>query len=152
MSRRVVVTGLGMVTPLGTGVDISWKGLLEGRSGIRRITLFDASDLPCQIAGEVTDFEVDRFVEKKEQKKMDRFIKLGLAAAIMAMEDSGLTLTEDDAERVGVYVGSGMGGLPAIEHFKKVLLEKGPKRISPSISKKCCWKKVPRGSLPSLFL
>jgi 3-oxoacyl-[acyl-carrier-protein] synthase II len=120
-----------MVTPLGTGVDISWKGLLEGRSGIRRITLFDASDLPCQIAGEVTDFEVDRFVEKKEQKKMDRFIKLGLAAAIMAMEDSGLTLTEDDAERVGVYVGSGMGGLPAIEHFKKVLLEKGPKRISP---------------------
>jgi 3-oxoacyl-[acyl-carrier-protein] synthase II len=131
MSRRVVVTGLGMVTPLGTGVDISWKGLLEGRSGIRRITLFDASDLPCQIAGEVTDFEVDRFVEKKEQKKMDRFIKLGLAAAIMAMEDSGLTLTEDDAERVGVYVGSGMGGLPAIEHFKKVLLEKGPKRISP---------------------
>ncbi|TNF55639.1 beta-ketoacyl-[acyl-carrier-protein] synthase II [bacterium] len=131
MSRRVVVTGLGMVTPLGTGVDISWKGLLEGRSGIRGITLFDASDLPCQIAGEVTDFEIDRYIETKEQKKMDRFIQLGLAAAIMAMEDSGLTITKDDAERVGVYVGSGMGGLPAIEHFKKILLEKGPKRISP---------------------
>jgi len=131
MSRRVVVTGVGMVTPLGTGTEKSWKRLLEGRSGIRRITQFDSSGFQCQIAGEVPDFEIDQFVEIKEQKKMDRFIHLGLAAAIMAVEDSGLKITEKNAERVGVVVGSGIGGLYSIEYYHSVVLEKGPKKISP---------------------
>lgn len=131
MKRRVVITGVGMITPLGTGTEKSWKGLLEGRSGIKIITHFNPEGLPCQIAAEVPDFEIDRFIEIKEQKKMDRFIHLGVAAATLAMEDSGLKVTESNADRVGVIVGSGIGGLSAIEHYKQVLLEKGPKRVSP---------------------
>lgn len=131
MNKRVVVTGIGMVTPLGTGTEKSWKGLLEGCSGVRRITQFDSTGFPCQIAGEIPDFEINQFIEIKEQKKMDRFIHIGLAAAIIAMEDSKLKITKSNAERVGVLVGSGIGGLPAIENYHKVLLEKGPKRISP---------------------
>lgn len=131
MNKRVVVTGVGMITPLGTGTEKSWRGLTEGRSGIRRMTHFDPAGFSCQIAGEVPDFEVDRFIDIKEQKKMDRFIHLGLSAAMMAMEDSGLKITKKNAERVGVIVGSGIGGLPAIERYHKVFLEKGPKRISP---------------------
>lgn len=129
--RRVVITGVGLVTPLGTGTEKSWKGFIEGRSAVRRINSFDPSGLPSQIAAEVLDFEVDRFVEAKEQKKMDRFIHLGLAAATMAVEDAKLEITESNAERVGVIVGTGIGGLPAIEHYSKVLNEKGHKRISP---------------------
>jgi len=129
--RRVVITGAGMVTPLGTGTEKSWKGIIEGRSGVRRITHFDPADIPCQIAAEVPDFEADSFIEPKEQKKMDRFIHLGLAAAVMAMEDSGLKITADNSERVGVIVGSGMGGLPAVEHYTKVLNERGHRKISP---------------------
>jgi len=120
-----------MVTPLGTGTEKSWKGLIEGRSGVRRITHFDPADIPCQIAAEVPDFEADRFIEAKEQKKMDRFIHLGLAAAVMAVEDSGLKITADNSERVGVIVGSGMGGLPAIECYTKVLNERGHRKITP---------------------
>ncbi len=131
MNKRIVVTGVGMVTPLGTGTGKSWKSLLKGRSGIRKITQFDASAFPCQIAGEVPDFDVDQFIDTKEQKKMDRFIQLGLAATTMAMEDSGLKITDANADRVGVLVGSGMGGLPAIEKYHKILLEKGPRRITP---------------------
>jgi 3-oxoacyl-[acyl-carrier-protein] synthase II len=131
MKRRVVVTGVGLITPLGTGTDKSWKGLLEGRPGIRKISHFDPEGLPCQIAAEVPDFEIDRFIEIKEQKKMDRFIHLGLAAATLAMEDSGLKVTESNADRIGVTVGAGIGGLSAIEHYKQVLIEKGPKRVSP---------------------
>ncbi|MEW6715737.1 MAG: beta-ketoacyl-ACP synthase II [Nitrospirota bacterium] len=129
--RRVVITGVGMVTPLGTGTEKSWKGIIEGRSGVRRITHFDPADIPCQIAAEVPDFEADRFIEAKEQKKMDRFIHLGLAAAVMAMEDSGLKITAENSERIGVIVGSGMGGLPAVEHYTKLLNEKGHRKISP---------------------
>jgi len=131
MKRRVVVTGVGLITPLGTGTEKSWKGLLEGRSGLRKISYFDPEGLPCQIAAEVPDFEIDRFIEVKEQKKMDRFIHLGLAAATLAMEDSGLKVTESNADRIGVIVGAGIGGLSAIEHYKQVLLEKGAKRVSP---------------------
>jgi len=131
MKRRVVVTGVGLITPLGTGTEKSWKSLLEGRSGLRKISHFDPEGLPCQIAAEVPDFDIDRFIEVKEQKKMDRFIHLGLAAATLAMEDSGLTVTESNADRIGVIVGAGIGGLSAIEHYKQVLLEKGPKRVSP---------------------
>ena len=129
--RRVVVTGVGLITPLGTGTEKSWKNLLDGRSGIRKITQFDATHFPCQVAGEVPDFEINQFIEIKEQKKMDRFIHFAFAAAKMAVEDSGLKITKDNADRTGVLVGSGIGGLSAIEHYHTVLLEKGPKRISP---------------------
>jgi len=129
--RRVVVTGIGLVTPLGIGVKESWEGLIEGRSGIGPITLFDATDFPTKIAGEVKGFEPSDFIEQKEIKKMDRFIQFALAASSMAMEDSALKITDENADRVGVIVGAGMGGLPAIEHYHKVLLEKGPRRITP---------------------
>ncbi len=129
--RRVVVTGIGLITPLGIGVEKSWEGLIQGRSGIRKITYFDASSFPTQIAGEVEGFNPEDFIELKEIKKMDRFIHFGLAASIMAVRDSRLQISEQNAERVGVYVGAGLGGLPAIEHYHKVLLEKGPKRITP---------------------
>ena len=129
--RRVVVTGLGLITPVGVGVEKSWNGLIAGRSGVRRITHFDASAFPTKIAGEVDGFVPDDYIEPKEIKKMDRFIHFGVAASTMAMQDSALKIDEHNAARVGVYVGSGMGGLPAIEHYHKILLEKGPRRITP---------------------
>ncbi|RJQ22837.1 MAG: beta-ketoacyl-[acyl-carrier-protein] synthase II [Nitrospiraceae bacterium] len=131
MKRRVVITGAGMITPLATGTEKSWKSLLEGRSAVRKITHFNPDGLPCQIAAEVPDFEIDRFIELKEQKKMDRFIHFGLAAATLAMEDSGLKVTKENATGIGVIVGAGIGGLSAIEHYNQTLLEKGPKRVSP---------------------
>ncbi len=120
-----------MITPLGTGNEKSWKGLIEGRSAIRRISHFDPEGLPCQIAAEVSDFEIDNFIEIKEQKKMDRFIHFGLAAATLAMEDSGLKVTEHNADRIGVIVGAGIGGLSSIERYTKILNERGPKKVSP---------------------
>jgi 3-oxoacyl-[acyl-carrier-protein] synthase II len=129
--RRVVITGLGMITPLGTGNEKSWKGLIEGRSAINKISHFDTEGYPCQIAAEVSDFDIDQFIDTKDQKKMDRFIHLGLGAATLAMEDSGLKVTDQNADRVGVIVGAGVGGLPAIERYEKILLERGPKRVSP---------------------
>lgn len=129
--RRVVITGLGLITPLGIGVESSWKAFIEGRSGIGRITTFDPSDLPVQIAGEVKDFDPSLYIEPKEIKKMDRFIHFAVAASTMAIEDSGLRITDENAERVGVIIGSGIGGLPAIEHYHKVYLEKGYRRITP---------------------
>ncbi len=129
--RRVVVTGVGAVSSLGTGVDKNWSALTAGKSGIDLITRFDASDLPSQIAGEVKDFDPTEFMPKKEVKKMDLFIQYSLAAAEMAMEDSALQVTDENAERVGVLVGSGLGGLPAIEKYHDVLNDKGYKRVSP---------------------
>ena len=129
--RRVVVTGVGAISSLGTGTDKNWAALTEGKSGIDLITRFDASDLPSQIAGEVKDFDPTVFMPKKEVKKMDLFIQFSLAAAELAMEDSGLQITEENAERVGVLVGSGLGGLPAIEKYHDVLNNKGYKRVSP---------------------
>ncbi len=129
--RRVVVTGLGLITPLGIGVEKSWAGLVQGRSGVRRITHFDATAFATQIAGEVEGFNPEDYIEPKEIKKMDRFIHFGVAAATMAMEDSRLKIDQSNAERVGVYVGAGMGGLTTIEHYHKVMLEKGPRRITP---------------------
>jgi 3-oxoacyl-[acyl-carrier-protein] synthase II len=129
--RRVVVTGLGVVSPLGTGVEKTWDGLINGRSGIDRITRFDASDLPTQIAGEVRDFNPEDYIDKKEIKKMDLFIQYGLAASCEAYADSGFEITPENAERVGVIVGSGLGGLPTIENYHSVLLERGYKKISP---------------------
>lgn len=129
--RRVVVTGLGLVTPLGIGVKDSWEAMLDGRSGIGIINTFDSSDLPVHIAGEVKGFDPSTYIELKEIKKMDKFIHFALAASIMAVEDSGIKITGDNAERVGVIIGSGMGGLPAIEHYHKTYLEKGYRRITP---------------------
>ncbi len=129
--RRVVVTGLGLITPLGIGVEKSWNGLVQGKSGIRKITQFDASAFHTRIAGEVEGFNPEDYMEPKEVKKMDRFIHFGLAAATMAMEDSRLKINDGNAARAGVFVGAGLGGLPAIERYHKVLLEKGPKRITP---------------------
>ncbi|MBI3809684.1 MAG: beta-ketoacyl-ACP synthase II [Nitrospirae bacterium] len=131
MKRRVVVTGLGLITPLGIGVEKTWSALCAGKSGVRRITKFDPSNHACQIAGEVTDFNPADYIEKKEIKKMDTFIHYAIGASQMAVDDSGLKVTEENADRVGVYIGSGIGGLPAIEAYHKVLLDKGPDRVSP---------------------
>jgi len=131
LTRRVVVTGMGLVTPLGTGLEKTWKALCAGKSGIGRITRFDPTDYPCQIAGEVPDFDPAAFIEKKEIKKMDTFIHYAVGASQMAVDDAGLKVTEENAERVGVYIGAGIGGLPAIEHYHKILLEKGADRVSP---------------------
>jgi 3-oxoacyl-[acyl-carrier-protein] synthase II len=129
--KRVVVTGLGLITPLGLGVETSWRNLVNGKSGIRRITRFDASAFQTQIAGEVDNFQPEDYIEYKEVKKMDRFIHFAVAAATLALNDSGLKITNGNADRTGVLVGSGMGGLQAIEHYHSVLLEKGPRRITP---------------------
>ena len=129
--RRVVVTGIGLVTPLGIGLEKTWKALCAGESGIARITRFDPADYSTQIAGEVKDFDPAAFIEKKEIKKMDLFIHFAVGAAQLAAEDAGLNVTPENAERVGVYIGSGIGGLSSIETYHKVLQEKGPDRVSP---------------------
>lgn len=129
--KRVVVTGLGLVSPLGIGVEASWNAAVAGKVGIGPITQFDASTYPVQIAGEVKDFDAAQYIDAKEIKKMDRFIHLAMAASMMAMEDSGLKITPENAERVGVVIGSGIGGLNSIEHYHTVLLEKGHRRVSP---------------------
>ncbi|HEY6839063.1 MAG TPA: beta-ketoacyl-ACP synthase II [Geobacteraceae bacterium] len=129
--RRVVVTGVGVVSPLGTGNQKNWDALVAGRSGVAPITRFDATDFPVRVAGEVKDFVAEEFIEKKEIKKMDLFIQYALGAAHYAMEDSGLQITEANAERVGVLVGAGLGGLPTIERYHDVLKESGYRKISP---------------------
>ncbi len=131
LKKRVVVTGLGLVTPLGIGVEKSWQALCEGNSGVDKITLFDPKDLTTRIAAEVKDFNPSDWIEQKEIKKMDRFIHFAVAASQIAMDDSGLRINSGNADRTGVIVGSGMGGMAAIEYYHSVLMEKGPKRISP---------------------
>ncbi|ALC16797.1 beta-ketoacyl-acyl-carrier-protein synthase II [Desulfuromonas soudanensis] len=129
--RRVVVTGVGVVSALGTGTEKNWTALMQGKSGIDLITRFDASEFPTRIAGEVKDFNPEDFIDKKEIKKMDLFIQFSLAAAELAMKDSGLQITDENAERVGVLVGAGLGGLPAIERYHQAMTEGGYKKISP---------------------
>jgi 3-oxoacyl-[acyl-carrier-protein] synthase II len=129
--RRVVVTGLGIICPLGTGVEESWRGIVSGKSGIGPITQFDASSFPTRIAGEVKNFEVEKWMEKKEARRNDRFIQFALAATEMALQDSGLDMAKEDAERVGVIIGAGLGGLSSIEETHRVFMEKGVKRIGP---------------------
>jgi len=129
--RRVVVTGLGLVTPLGTGVDKTWKALCAGESGVGRITRFDPSGYDAQIAAEVKDFDPAQFIEKKEIKKMDTFIHYAVGASQLAVDDAGLKVSPEEATRVGVYIGSGIGGLGSIEHYHDVLKDKGPGRVSP---------------------
>ncbi|HVG02338.1 MAG TPA: beta-ketoacyl-ACP synthase II [Nitrospira sp.] len=130
-TRRVVVTGLGLVTPLGTGVEKTWKALCAGESGIGRITRFDPTGYDAQIAGEVKDFDPAQFIEKKEIKKMDMFIHYAVGASQLAVEDAKFAVVPEEATRVGVYIGSGIGGLGSIEHYHHVLKEKGPGRVSP---------------------
>ncbi|WP_158968814.1 beta-ketoacyl-ACP synthase II [Paraglaciecola sp. L3A3] len=129
--RRVVVTGLGMLSPVGNDVNSSWKNILAGKSGIAPITSFDSSAFSTQFAGEVKSFDVEQYIPKKETKKMDRFIQLGIAAGKQALVDSGLKITEENAARVGVAIGSGIGGLGLIQENHSRMLESGPRKISP---------------------
>jgi 3-oxoacyl-[acyl-carrier-protein] synthase II len=129
--RRVVITGIGLVTPLGSGTERNWQALIAGRSGIGPITLFDCSDFPVRFAGQVNDFDPAEFIEKKEIKKIDRFAQFGLAAAQMAMDDSGFVIEPELAHRVGVVIGVGMGGISTIEEYHQTFLKSGLKRVSP---------------------
>ena len=131
MNRRVVITGVGLVTPLGTGVEKAWRNICSGVSGIDLITRFDTSEYAVKIAAEVKDFNPDEFFDKKVSKHLDLFVQFGLAAALMAVKDSGCTITDENARRVGVITGCGMGGLPTIEKYHQVSMEKGPKKITP---------------------
>ena len=131
MSRRVVVTGIGLVSSVGIGTGTNWSALLSGTSGIGRITRFDTSQFTTRIAGEVKGFDPLQFVEKKDVKKMDIFIQFAIAASQFAMDDAGLKVTPERADRVGVYIASGIGGFQTIEREHRALLEHGPRRISP---------------------
>ncbi|NBX00608.1 MAG: beta-ketoacyl-[acyl-carrier-protein] synthase II [Methylophilaceae bacterium] len=129
--RRVVVTGLGVVSPVGIGVQPAWSNLIAGKSGITRITKFDPSNFSSQVAGEVKDFDVSQYLPAKEARRMDTFIQYGLAAAIEAVKDSGIEATEENAERIGVSIGSGIGGLGLIEQTNDTFDEGGPRKVSP---------------------
>jgi 3-oxoacyl-[acyl-carrier-protein] synthase II len=129
--RRVVITGMGIVSPIGNNLSENWAGILSGKNGIGTITQFDATGYSCTIAGEVKGFDPTRFLSEKEARKMDRFIQLGMAAGIEAVKDAGLEVTEANAERIGVHIGSGIGGLHTIEAGTRTLNEKGQRRLSP---------------------
>jgi 3-oxoacyl-[acyl-carrier-protein] synthase II len=131
MRRRVVVTGLGLVSPLGTGVQKNWEALCAGRSGLGPITKFDASAFPTQIAGEIKDFRSEDFVDKQQIRRFDIFIHYAMASARMAMDESGLKIDSNNKHRVGCITGSGLGGLTMLEQCHKILLEKGPRRLNP---------------------
>jgi 3-oxoacyl-[acyl-carrier-protein] synthase II len=131
LSRRVVITGVGLVSPLGIGTEETWQAVLKGKSGIGPITAFDATEFACRIAGEVKGFDAYNYIEKKEVKKMGRFIQFAIAASEYALASSGLQVDTNNEERVGVYIGSGIGGFEVIEREHKNLLEHGPRRISP---------------------
>ena len=129
--RRVVVTGLGMITPLGNNVSETWEGILKGRSGIALLDHFDTTDFTVRIGGSIKDLALDDYIPRKDQKKMDPFIHYGIAAGVQAIEDSGLDLDKEDANRIGVAIGSGIGGLPGIEKGTELFHSGGPRRISP---------------------
>lgn len=129
--RRVVVTGMGIVSPVGSTVETAWNNILAGRSGIRPVTAFDVGMFPVRIGGAVKDFRVEQYLNPKEAKKMDTFIHYGIGAAVQAIQDSGLEVTEVNAERIGTYIGSGIGGLPGIEEGHSAFLKGGPRRLTP---------------------
>jgi 3-oxoacyl-[acyl-carrier-protein] synthase II len=131
LKRRVVVTGMGIVSPLGIGLEENWAAICQGKSGIGPITKFDTTEYPCKIAGEVKNFDPELYIDKKDQKKMDIFIQFALAAGSMAIKQSGVIIDESTADRVGVLVGSGLGGLQTIEKYHTMLLESGPRKVSP---------------------
>ena len=130
-AKRVVVTGLGAVTPLGLTHGEFWQNLVAGRSGIGPMTLCDPTDYPCRIAGQVNDFDPVQYIPAKESRRMARFTQMGLAAAGMAVENAGLNLDREDRDRIGVLLGNGNGGFPTIDEAMRVLVEKGGMRISP---------------------
>ncbi|KUO95638.1 beta-ketoacyl-ACP synthase II [Ferroacidibacillus organovorans] len=129
--RRVVVTGMGAVTPVGIGIPSFWESLKTGKSGVRRIEAFDVTDFSTKIAASISDFVPEDYIDRKEARRMDRFVQFAVAAAKMAMDQAGLVITEEVAPRVGVYIGSGIGGLATLEDQHRTLLERGPKRVSP---------------------
>src|SRR5438094_406392 len=129
--RRVVVTGLGLVTPLGIGVPANWEAVVAGRSGIGPITRFDASGMPCEVAGEVRDFNSGRWIGPRDHRRMDRFIAFAIAATAEATAEAGLVVTDELADRVGVSIGVGLGGLPGIEENHLALVVGGPRKVSP---------------------
>ena len=130
--RRVVITGLGIVSPVGNAVESAWENIISGKSGITRISRFDASNFASQIAGEVKDFDIQAYLSVKEARRMDTFIHFGMAAGIQAIRDANLEdLTHLDAERIGVNIGSGIGGLPMIENTDAAYHAGGPRKISP---------------------
>lgn len=130
--KRVVITGIGLITPAGTGTEKSWKNIVEGKSGIKKITRFDASSYPVKIAGEVNDFRAEDFIDPKDIPKMDLFIQFAVGASLLALKDAGLSPGEfKNPERVGVIIGAGFGGLPEIERQHSALLEGGPRKVTP---------------------
>ena len=129
--RRVVITGIGIHSPAGLGLDANWQNIIDGKSGISSIESFDTTGMPASIAGQILDFDPENWIDKKSCRKMDRFIQLGMAAGLDAMADSGLKITEEIAPRVGVHIGAGIGGLATIEKQTQTLFERGPRRISP---------------------
>ncbi len=131
MRRRVVVTGMGLVIPIGIGVETAWKNVCEGKSGIAPLTRFDTNGFETKIAAEVKNFNPELYIDKKEIKKMDLFIHFAIAATKEALEDARLVITPENSEQIGVIVGTGLGGLPSLERYHKILMEKGPGRISP---------------------
>jgi len=131
LKKRVVVTGLGAITPIGIGKQEFWQALLEGKSGIAKITRFDPTDYVTKIAGEVKNFDATQYIDKKEAKRMDRFTQFAIAAAKMASEDAGLDLATEDLQRIGTVIGTGIGGIDTLNDQYKVLFDKGPNRISP---------------------
>jgi len=131
LNKRVVVTGMGVISPVGTGLDKFWAALISGESGIDKITKFDASEYKTQIAGEVKDFDAANYIEKKEARRMDRFIQFAVAASKMAIEDAKLDLNSEDMEKIGVVIGSGIGGINTMFEQSRILLERGPNRVSP---------------------
>jgi len=129
--RRVVITGLGIVSPVGTGIAQAWQNIVDGKPGITRITRFDPAQFACQVAGEVKDFDVTQYLPAKDARRMDTFIHYGLVAGMEAFKDSGIEVNEQNAERIGVCIGSGIGGLPMIEDTHNDYLASGPRKISP---------------------
>lgn len=129
--RRVVITGVGVISPIGNDRSTFWNNLIAGKSGVGPITQFDPSDYPVRIAAEVKDFDPLDFLDRKEARRMDRFVQFAVAASRMALEDARLDMSKEDPDRVGVYIGSGIGGLATWEEQHKILLERGPRRVSP---------------------
>ena len=131
MTRRVVITGTGVVHALGQGTPEFWKAIKEGKNGISNITKFDCSRIDTKVASEVIDFDPNLYVEKKEAKRLDRFTQYAIAASVMAVNEAGINIKDEDSFRIGVLIGSGIGGILTLEEQKEILMEKGPQRISP---------------------
>ncbi len=129
--RRVAITGLGIISPVGNSIKQAWENILAGKSGIRPITNFDASDFPVRFAGEIRDFDVSEYIPRKDARRMGEFIHYGIAAACQAIEDSGIEITPANADRAGIAIGSGIGGLRGIEDAYQVYIDSGPRKISP---------------------